>query len=148
MLWVKKIIEVVVLFLLAFITLLFSILIYVKFLWPNADYEQIRITINGLTPNVIRDNIYPMDYVWGCLFFVIAFPLYYFYLNVWKKLVTAVILSLAIAYFSGFIDYNDGYSPNSNYYKDTNILIPDLCEYYFKTNKEVEQTLNLINQIG
>ena len=31
--------------------------------------------------------------------------------------------------------------------ENTNILIPDLCEYYFKTSKEVEQTLNLINQI-
>jgi hypothetical protein len=74
--WVKKIIDIVVLIVLSLITLLFSILIYVKFLWPYADYEQIRITINGLTPNVIRDNIYPMDYVWGSLFFVIAFPLY------------------------------------------------------------------------
>lgn len=134
MLWVKKIIEVVVLFLLAFITLLFSILIYVKFLWPNADYEQIRITINGLTPNVIRDNIYPMDYVWGSLFFVIAFPLYYFYLNVWKRLVVAVVLALAVAYFSGFIDYNI-YKRTTSYLYEEKYVNPNDIEIKFGENK-------------
>ena len=36
---------------------------------------------------------------------------------------------------------------NKEEYKDINILMPDLCEYNHKTNKEVEQTKNLINKI-
>lgn len=132
--WVKKIFEVVVLILLALITLLFSILIYVKHLWPNANYEQIRVTIDGLTLNVIRDNIYPMDYVWGCLFFVIAFPLYYFYLNIWKRLVVAVILSLAVAYFSGFIDYNIYSKTTSRLYEERYVHPKDI-EVKFEDNK-------------
>ena len=36
---------------------------------------------------------------------------------------------------------------NKEEYKDINILMPDLCEYNHKTNKDVEQTIHLINKI-
>ena len=36
---------------------------------------------------------------------------------------------------------------NKEEYKDTNILIPDLCKYNYKEGEEVDQTIAIINQI-
>ena len=36
---------------------------------------------------------------------------------------------------------------NKEEYRDTNILIPDLCKYNYKKGKEVSQTITIINQI-
>ena len=130
----KKVIDVLVLIILAIVTLLFSILIYVKYLWPNADYEQIWITIDGLTMDVIKNNVFPMDYVWGGLFFVVAFPLYYFYLNIWKKLGMIVILTLGLAYFSGFTHYSVYSNTTSTLYEEKYVHPKDI-EIKFGENK-------------
>ena len=81
--FIKKIFDLTVLSFLAVVTFIFSILLYIKWVWPNADFEQITMTIKDLTPRVIAANTTVWDYVFAFLFFVIVFPLCYLFLNLW-----------------------------------------------------------------
>ena len=49
----KKISELLPVTFLTLATLILSALLYARYLYPDADYEQIAITIEHLTPKVI-----------------------------------------------------------------------------------------------
>ncbi|MBR5598549.1 MAG: LTA synthase family protein [Alphaproteobacteria bacterium] len=127
--------EVIVAILLAVVTIVLSVLIYVKRLWPNADYEQIMNTLKDISLNVIVDNAYPMDYFWGFLFVVIVFPILYFYLGVKKQLGVLVLFSFIVAYYSGFIHY-EIYSRTVSNLFENEYLNPNEIEYKFPEKKK------------
>ena len=130
----KKCLDIVVLFFLAIVTFVFSILIYVRFLWPNADFEQIMMTINDLTPKVFADNVYLKDYIWGMLFFVLSYPLFYFYFNTKQKFCTLVILLFSVLHFSGYIYYETYRRTTSTLY-ETEYVDPSSVDIKFPEKK-------------
>ena len=83
--------------LLSVTALALSVLLYARWLYPNADYIQIVITVLNLSPDVIKETIIPSDYAWGLLFFILVNG--FFYNNSLKlffsKLLTTSILSIA-----------------------------------------------------
>ena len=62
-----------------------------------------------------------------------------FFNNISVEQLMSFDLYLATLYYTTII--------NKEEYRDTNILIPDLCEYNYKEGKEVDQTIAIINQI-
>ena len=52
--------------------LITSVLLYVKYLYPYASFEQILHVMVTLTPDVIRENISLKDYLIGLAFFAIT----------------------------------------------------------------------------
>ena len=70
---INKILDIVVLILFSIIVLMLSVLLYIKYLWPIADFEQIISTIQDTSLRVILDNIVYQDVIFGLLFFVIVF---------------------------------------------------------------------------
>ena len=82
-----------------------SILLYIKYLWPDADFLQISNTIKTLTFKDLQENIYPTDIFYGLIFFLIACPLCLFKTDN-KRNIFAIILVLAlISVLSGGITY-------------------------------------------
>ena len=131
---INKIADIVVLLLFCFVVLCFSILLYVKYLYPNADYEQIIITIKDTPLYVFLSNIITIDYVLGSLFFIIIFPLGYFFLNR-KQQVYAVLLGfLMIAFVSGFFERHFFSNMESTLYEDEYVN-PKNIEYKFPKEK-------------
>lgn len=129
-----KLFEVVVLIFSCVSILVLSVLLYVKRLWPDADYEQIRMTMRDISLDLIIRNTVVMDYVWGFLFFAIVFPLCYFYLNTKKQLVLSVLVSIVVAWYSGFIDYCIYANTKSSLYEDEYVSFKNL-EYKFPQKK-------------
>ena len=130
----KKCLDIVVLFFLAIVTFVFSILIYVRFLWPNADFEQIMMTIKDLSPKMLVDNVYLKDYIWGLLFFVVSYPLFYFYFNIKQKFCALVILLISVLYFSGYIYYETYRRTTSTLY-ETEYVDPSSLDVKFPEKK-------------
>ena len=132
--FINKIADILVLLLLSFILLVFSVLLYVKFLWPYADYEQIMITIRDTTLEVFLSNAVVLDYVLGGLFFVIAFPLCYFFFSRKQQVCMGILGAILVAYFSGFIDYFVYTRMSSTLYEDE-YVDPKKVEYNFPKEK-------------
>lgn len=103
--FIKKLFDLTVLCFLAISTMIFSIMLYIRWIWPDADFEQILMTIKDLTPRVIVANTTVKDYVLAFLFFIVIFPLCYIFLNIWQRLCTAILFSFIILYSSGYIHY-------------------------------------------
>lgn len=129
-----KVGEFLVLMYLALATFLFSVLLYVKRLWPDADYEQIMMTLKDISFDLIVKHATGMDYVWGSLFFVVVFPLIYFYLNVKNEILMALLLSVSVAYFSGYIDYKI-YSNTKSLLYEEEYVEPHKIAYQFPQKK-------------
>ncbi|MCM1323739.1 MAG: LTA synthase family protein [Acetobacter sp.] len=101
----KKVIDFCVLLFLGFSCLTFSILLYARQIWPDADYEQILITLESLSFDIVKTNTVMSDYFWALLFFIIIFPLCYIFLGTLKRFCVALILFLAVLYSSGYLVY-------------------------------------------
>ena len=134
MIFFKKLFDLVILSFLAIATFVFSIYIYVKWMWPNADFEQISMTIKDLTPHVIAANTTTSDYVFGFLFFVIIFPLCYLFLNMWQRLSIASLLVAIILYTSGYIHYIIYTNSTSTLYEN-HYVHPDNIDIQFPEKK-------------
>ncbi|MBP5698383.1 MAG: hypothetical protein J6W96_02505, partial [Alphaproteobacteria bacterium] len=67
----KKIFEIIIFTLFSLALLILSISLYIKFLWPQADYEQIIMTLHDLTPQIISENIFLSDIFGGLATFII-----------------------------------------------------------------------------
>ena len=118
-------------------TLVLSILLYARYLYPEADYTQIILTIYNLTPDIIQESIYPTDYVYALLFFIIIWPLCYLYLSTKKQFYIATIMSLLAIYFLGWPEYFILSHTTSTLYE----------EHYVAPSKKIsapEQKRNLI----
>lgn len=114
----KKLASAAVLFFLAFATLILSVLIYVRYLYPDADFLQIMTTIQNLTPKAVAANTDTADYIFALLFFIIAYPLCYMFLNARARLITALLIALITLYWSGFIYYAAYHSKTSTLYEE------------------------------
>lgn len=101
----KKITDYLSLIVLAFATLFLSALLYIRYLWPQADFESIMITIREITPRVIIESITPRDYALAFVPFVIIFPLCYVYLNLKHRLFAALVFTLTALYLTGYPTY-------------------------------------------
>ena len=53
---IKKFLDIIVWILFSLILLILSVLLYIKYLWPDADYEQIVFTIQDTPITIILDN--------------------------------------------------------------------------------------------
>jgi hypothetical protein len=118
MFFIKKLFDIIILSFLALTILVLSILLYIKWMWPYADYEQISMTMKDLTPQVVIANTTIWDYVFAFLFFTIVFPLCYLFLNMWQRLGVAFLLSFVVLYSSGYIHYVIYTNSTSTLYED------------------------------
>ncbi|MBO5442041.1 MAG: LTA synthase family protein, partial [Alphaproteobacteria bacterium] len=98
----KKIAEIITLILLVFATLTLSVLLYARFLYPDADYEQITITVEHLTPKVIFAALSLKDYILALLFFIFIYPICYFLLNKKQQLIALLFMSSLSLYLTGY----------------------------------------------
>jgi len=101
----KKALNLLIFIVFTFSMLVFSVLLYVKYLWPNADYEQIMTTLKDLTFKVIQTNIYPSDIFFSLLFFLIFWPLSGLKLKAKHQFFATLLLVFGTLYFSGFLTY-------------------------------------------
>ena len=101
----KRALNLLIFIIFTFTMLVFSVLLYVKYLWPAADYEQIMATVKDLTPDVIKTNIYPKDIFFAFLFFIIFWPISGLKLKAKHQLFATLLLVLGTLYFSGFLTY-------------------------------------------
>ncbi len=130
----RKIIDFIVLLLLGISCFTLSILLYTQQIWTNVDYEQIVITLESLSFNIIQTNTTFMDYIWGLLFFVIVYPLCYIYFNTFKRFCASLVFSLAILYLSGFFMYYFYKNSFSSLYEDE-YHFPQEITYTFPQKK-------------
>jgi len=117
--FIKKTTELFILILLTIGLLILSVLLYVKYLWPNAYFEQIFSTIRSLDANILRHNVYLKDIFWSLLFFLIAWPFLYFKLNLKQQLLSLFGIFVGILYFSGLISHiTDTHTTSDLYEKE------------------------------
>ncbi len=132
---IKKFLDIIVWILFSLILLILSVLLYIKYLWPDADYEQIVFTIQDTPITIILDNIVYQDIIFGFLFFVIVFPLCYLYLKLKYVIGLCLLFSFCIAYISGFIHYQI-YSRTQTTLYDMEYIDPEKIEYQFPDKKK------------
>lgn len=101
----RKLFDLFVLIFLALSTLVFSVLIYVVWIWPNVDFEQIFMTAKDLTPQIVATNTSVWGYVFSLLFFIIAYPLFYLFLNTKRRFWVGVGICMLTLYVSGYFSY-------------------------------------------
>lgn len=82
-----------------------SALLYARYLYPDADYTQIMLTLYSLSPDVIKQSIYPSDYLKALIFFFIVWPVCYLYLTPAKQFIAAAIMSICAIYLLGWPEY-------------------------------------------
>lgn len=100
--YIKKLADIFV-FIIFSLTLLFSsIFAYIKYLWPEADFEQFFYTMRDLTPDIIQNNIYPKDIFYGLLLFILIWPFAGAKLKTKQQLYTSLFLILCLVWFSGY----------------------------------------------
>lgn len=130
----KKALNLLVFAVFTFCMLFFSALLYIKYLWPNADYEQIINTVKDLTPNVIEENIYPSDIFFGLLFFIIVWPFAGLKLSTKQQLLSIFILIIGSLYISGALTYAYLSRQTSTLY-ETQYVDPEQLKIDFKNKK-------------
>lgn len=131
---IRKITEIFI-FIIFTLTLLFaSISLYVKYIYPDADFEQIFYTLRDLTPDVIKNNIYPKDIFYGLLAFILIWPFAGIKLNTKQQIYAIIFLIIAIVYFSGYPSYLYYRSKTSDLYEKEYINPQDI-NYEFPAEK-------------
>lgn len=117
--FIKKTAGLLVLIILTTSLLILSMLLYIRYLWPNAYFDQIRSTLRDLDYNILHNNIYPKDIFWGLLTFLIAWPFLYIKLNIKQQLITTFGIWMSILYLSGYISYTiDSHTTSDLYEKE------------------------------
>lgn len=106
MYFIKKSINIFTLLFLTFTCAALSVLFYIRHIWPNADYEQILITLQDLSFDTIITHASLMDYFWAFLFFAVIYPLCYFFLNAKQQFGAAVTFAFIFLWTSGFFSYH------------------------------------------
>lgn len=130
----KKMINVLVILFLTFATGCLSVLLYIRQMWPNADYEQLLITINDLSFGTITASTSFRDYLFAFSFFVIFYPLCYFFLNIKQQFFAAVFLILSSLFLSGFLSYHYYKNTTSTLFEDEYVY-PQNINYTFPLKK-------------
>ena len=130
----KKALNLLIFALFTFCLLFFSVLLYIKYLWPNADYEQIINTIKDLTFNVIKENTYPSDIFFSLLFFIIIWPLAGLKLSAKQQLFSIFVLIFGALYLSGALTYAYLSRQTSTLY-ETRYADPEQLKIDFKNKK-------------
>ncbi len=126
----KSIASILIITFLSISTLALSIMLYARYLYPDADYIQIALTVMTLSPDVIKTNISLTDYILGLSFFIIVWPLCYLFLTPSKQLIAATLMGLGALYLTEWPEYmilsNTDTTLYEEYYvyPDSNITAP------------------------
>ena len=86
-------------------TLALSVMLYARYLYPDADYIQIALTVMTLSPDVIKENISITDYIFGLSYFIIIWPLCYLFLSEKKQFIAAIVQGLLALYLTGWPEF-------------------------------------------
>lgn len=124
--FLRKLFDLFVLIFLALSTLTFSVLVYVMWIWPHIDFEQIFMTAKDLTPRIIASNATLWDYFFSFLFFTIIYPLFYLFLDVKKRFFVGIGLCILTLYISGYFSYIINSHRTSNIYEEEYIKSDDI----------------------
>lgn len=130
----KYISDILVLLFLAFMTVLFSILLYIRYIWPDVDYEQILITLRDLSLHNITDNASFTDYALAFIFFFAVFPLCYYFFSIKGRILAALAFLFLTLHNSGFISYQISNRTTSTLYED-HYVYPDDIKITFPDKK-------------
>ena len=130
----KMLADYAVLLFLALAVVVFSVLMYIRYLWQETDFEKMLVTLNDLSLKVLVSNASLKDFIYSFAAFAALYPLCYFYLNTRGRLYTAVLFSLMSLYFSGYAEYFIYSRTTSNLYEEEYVF-PDTIEYDFPEKK-------------
>lgn len=114
--------------------LAFSVMAYIRYIWPEMDFEQMLITMKDISVKVLIDNASLSDYIFAFLIFAVVYPLCYFFLNTKARLGVAFLLSGAVLYFSGYASYQI-YSRSTSLLYEEEYVFPDKLQYTFPEKK-------------
>jgi phosphoglycerol transferase len=115
-------------------TALTSVLLYVRYLWPDFSFEQFLNTVRELSPDVISANTFTHDYIGAALFFIIVFPLCYLYLTPkFQALMIPVnlLISGVLVEFPEYVYYQN----TSSDLMENHYIIPNEKEIVFPEKK-------------
>lgn len=134
----KKYLSILIFIIFSLSLLSLSFMLYIKYLWPNADYEQLKNTLLDLTPDVLRNSTYFSDYLCGMLFFIVVWPIAGIKLNEKQQFCGTILCLFAIFFLSGMAKYIYVNQAPSTLYEE---------EYVTPSQEEIslpEQPRNLI----
>lgn len=114
--------------------IIFSALMYVRYIWPETDFEQLLVTLKDISLDVLVNNASLKDYICAFLTFFIFYPFCYFRLNTKGRFYVALLFSGLTLYFSGFITYFIYSHSISNLYEEEYVY-PEKIEYTFPDKK-------------
>lgn len=123
---IKKITEFFILILLTFSLLIFSILLYVKFVWPDIYYEQIIYSVKDTDLRTLKNVATPSDYAFSLLTFFILFPIIYIKCNFKQQFFALLLIIFASIHISGFDSYVIDENTTSHLYEDEYINPKDI----------------------
>lgn len=103
--FIKKTTKTVIQLLLTLSLLSLSILLYIKYLWPDAYFEQIYQTILALNYDILLRNIYIKDICFGLFTFIIIWPILILKLNLKQQICATLIIIISTLHLSGFITH-------------------------------------------
>lgn len=130
----KKAINILTLLFLTFTCASLSVLLYIRHVWPNADYEQILITLQDLSVDTVIANALLTDYLLAFLFFAVIYPLCYFFLNTKQQFWTASIFAFLFLWISGLFSYYFYKNTTSTLFEEEYANPQDIT-YAFPENK-------------
>ncbi len=61
----KMLADYAVLLFLALAVVVFSVLMYIRYLWPETDFEQLLVTLNDLSLKVLVSNASLKDFIYS-----------------------------------------------------------------------------------
>lgn len=131
---IQKITDIFVAVLFSLSLLILSIVVYVKYLWPDADFEQIMYTLCDLTPAVIKENSYFMDYILSLLLFIIVWPLGILKLKTRYQFLASILISIITLYLIGYFSYVYLSHSSSTLYEEE-YVDPETITYNFPEKK-------------
>ena len=132
--FLKRLFDLFVLIFLTLSTLTFSVLVYVMWIWPHIDFEQIFMTAKDLTPRIIATNATLWDYVFSFLFFTVIYPLFYLFLDTKKRFFVGIVLCVLILHISGYFSYVSNSHKTSTIYEEEYVKLDDV-QITFPENK-------------
>lgn len=132
--FINKIFSILNLLYLTFACCCLSVLLYIRQMWPNASYEQILITLNDLSLDMIISNVSSADYFGAFLFFAVIYPLCYFFLNFKQRFFAALVFSISFLWLSGFLSYRIYRNMTSTLFEEEYVN-PHQISYVFPQKK-------------
>ncbi len=131
---IKKITDTLIFSLFTFSIIVLSMALYIRYLWPSVDFEQIINTARDLTLDVIKQSIYPKDILFAFLPFIIIWPIISLKSSTKTQIIVTVVALITTIFLSGYPEYAYLSRTTSTLY-ETEYVHPKDVTYEFPDKK-------------